>query len=280
MEMQWGLLAMGLWGCVLVSIGFSSLKRIQTKPKKGWEHGLAGAYSGLEKEIKSSRSVIRLQHDLELLDRAETLQSLVRRQWVYGCSAFLAGITLWLYNFHPGGLLFGTLCASLAYQSPVRKIHREAQALRREWERQLPLLQLGILQRMLAGQSPLVAVRGASQTMSASLQGEMRRLLTDMEMTGDAAGAWERWTKRMDSPYARRFAGLLKLTMTVHADGMERSLRAAYLALRQEQQDRWRRQARQLPQLLQWPNLILFASLITLPVLSVGIGISRILRTF
>lgn len=205
---------------------------------------------------------------------------IVRTQWLLATIALMIGFLFWVWTFHMGWIFLGTLAAWTAYRWPVWNLRRHAERLRSEIESELSLMQLGMLQRMLAGLSPYEAMVKTAESTSGSLRQELKRLVAETEMSGDVAGAWKRWAERVGSPVAYRFAALLQQMMIVNAVDMERQLRLAYQTLRREQQAAWQGKVRQLPGRLQWPNLLLFMNLILLPVIGVGLELSQGLHIF
>ncbi|MFC0213837.1 hypothetical protein ACFFK0_15510 [Paenibacillus chartarius] len=278
--MQWVLIANVLVGLFLLWRGF-----VPFEPSSDALHPLKGQTTfGEEKVLRDgsqeSRHFKGLQRDARLLGLTETGTHIVRKQWLLAVGAFFAGFLLWIETFHIVWFIFGIFASWTSYRWPVQHLRRQAERLRHEVENELPFLQVGMLQRLLAGLSPYQATLETAPSISGALRREIQRLTRDMEMTGDVAGAWKRWAERIHSPSAYRFAALLQQLMTVNTANMERQLRLAYQTLRREQQAAWQQKVRQLPGRLQWPNLLMFINLILLPVIGVGLELSQRLRIF
>lgn len=218
--------------------------------------------------------------DLELVRPGQTVSYLRSRQLLFGLFAMQTGLLVWVLTLKLWWMLTAFPFTAIAYIWPERKIREDARRLREEWQQALPLLLILVLQRMLAGIPPFQAIVQSRERIAPSLRREMDRLITDLQLSGNVLEAWQRWSERIGSTQARRFAALLQHMMTTNSVDPERQLRAAYVTLRREQQEVWRREVRKLPGRLQWSNLILFANMIMLPVIGVGIELSQNFHIF
>lgn len=279
MGIQLILIVAGIVSLIFIWMGMSPHMRI---PDEGNTYGgkPPPVESPPKQKIRGNRRKGRLKKELHILGSKETVQQVLYRQWIFGSIIFMAGCTLGLWTLQPGWLFGGIVGSWMIARLPARRIHAKARQLREEWDRDLPLLQLSILQRIIAGLSPYEAIVETSLFFSGSLQGEMNRLVQELRITGDVPGVWKRWADRLDSPQALRFAALFQQMMIIDTVGMDRQLRAAYRALRREQREAWRKKSKQLPGRLQWPNMILFMNIVMLPVIGVGLELSQRLRIF
>jgi len=267
--LQWTLIGLAFTGFALLWNGFAIMER---------EVPSRDAHPNQQVGLRTKQQ--QFQQDVQLLYPGRTVWHVRERQLRLGLLAWMAGLPLGLLTWQPGWFLIAFLLAVLLYAWPERQIRKKAREWREAWHEAFPLLYLGVMQRMSAGVSPVQALIQSRERIDPSIRPQWDRFIMDIRMSGDPVTSWRRWSERIGSPQARRFAALMQQIMTINGVDMERQLRAAYQLLRKEQQEAWSRKVRQLPGRLQWPNLILFANLILLPVIGVGMELSQHLRIF
>jgi Flp pilus assembly protein TadB len=176
------------------------------------------------------------------------------------------------------GLLAGIV---VAYQ-PISSIRTKSETVSFELEREAVYLMTNLSQLVLSGvsvyQGALMA--GESVPEESPLKPYVRDLVAELHLGKDPGDAFMRLGERLQNSHVQRFGLVLKQLSLASGQFFMETLVKQFDIAEKAKQDLFQKQVKVLPDRLKWPALVLFATIVFLPIIYVAKLIMEMFGTF
>lgn len=223
----------------------------------------------------------QLQEDMERLGMQGTALSLIKKHLMNGLAVWTGGSFLGILTGNMLLPLTGLLFGLVVYQVPIQNVRQKARALSFAVDKELTYLMTNISQLILSGMAVYPAVIQAAEAVPEkdALKPYARQLVSDLRLGTDPGDAFVRLGIQLQNPHAQRFGVVLSQMHLASGELSMDILMKQYNIAEKAKEEMFKKAVKLLPNQLKWPNLVMFANFVLLPVLVLGYTIINILLT-
>lgn len=278
--MAFAIFLVGVLGVGMIVRGDSPIRVAAVQMIKGERQDQSGGFAEIVQCIFPDSYVKRISEDSKLCQVPEESVIWLSKRMTTSFVVLAVFLLLGFVLFKPFLIVVGILGAWLAFTIPIYHLRANANSLRFNIEKDLNFMTAYITQMMLAGVTPYDAVLAACNNVPKYLQDDVNHLKSNLVTTGEVGRHFSCFAERVQSKSARRFAVLLEqLEMSGDVASINVLLHQNDVA-EKDKKELFTREIQKLPDALMWPNLIMFANMVGLPVLVVGSVILKMFASF
>ena len=221
----------------------------------------------------------QIQQDLNRLGIEETVYSYLKKK-------LAKGILVWtifsVFAVLTGQVLVavsGLICGGVVFYHSLRTLHKKADSLLIETDKQLTYLMTNISQLVLSGMPAYQAVVAGVEAIpeKSVLHRYARELISELRLGTDPGDALISLGMKLNNAYVQRYGLLIKQSHLVYGEEFMDMLVKQFDIAEEAKQNIFQKTIKLLSHQLKWPNLIMFANFVILPILFVATVIIYIL---
>lgn len=278
--MGFAIFVVGILGIGMIVRSESPVRVAAVQMIKGDRREQRGLFYHLVQRVFPDTYIKRIREDVEICKLQEDTVIWLSNRVMTGFVVLAIFLLLGFVLLNPLIGVVGILGAWLAYSVPLYRLRANGNSLRFNIEKDVNFMTTYITQMMLAGVTPYDAVLSACKQVPKYLENDINRLKTDLVTTGEVGQHFSRFAERIQSKSARRFAVLLEqLELSGDINSIDILLHQNDVA-EKDKKALFTREIQKLPTTLMWPNLIMFANMVGLPVIIVGSVILKMFTSF
>lgn len=278
--MAFAIFVVGILGLGMIVRGDSSIRVPAAQIIKGEKRDQKGMFVHIVQRIFPKSYVDRIREDGKICRIQDDILLWLSNRVMVSFVVLTVFILLSFVILKPLLIAVGFLAAWLTFSIPVYRLRADANSLRFNIEKDVNFMMIYVTQMMLGGMTPYDAVLAACKQAPKYLKKDINYLVSDLVTTGKVGQSFSSFADRIQSKGAKRYAVLLEqLEMSGDTASIDILLHQSNVT-EKDKKELFTREIKKLPDTLMWPNLIMFANMVGLPVLIVGSMILKMFTSF